>query len=222
MGRNPTFANGRSWAEVGICPIPARSLVRYFSEVVIPESLRCAVLDRIRTMDHLERGVVLNASVIGRRFDFDVLLATTRCTRAKVRLALRRAAELQLIVAEGRAGVTYSFRHALTRDIIYAECMTLKLRPLHRRIIRALERVGRADAAALPDLAYHAAAAGDARRSRRYNELAGDNAAVIHALEDAHTFYARARSLTGLGSRAYARLTEKLRATAEARAADDA
>jgi predicted ATPase len=65
--------------------------------------------------------------------------------------------------------------------------------------------------APLDDLAYHAWAAGDVRRGVRYNELAGDRAAAVHARDDARTYYARARGLLPVESDAYARLAEKLR-----------
>ncbi|HWT05896.1 MAG TPA: hypothetical protein VN224_09095, partial [Xanthomonadales bacterium] len=106
----------------------------------------------------------------------------------------------------------YSFRHALTRDIIYAELLTERTRPLHRRIAQTLERIAAGGDAPVDDLAYHSWAAGDVRRALRYNELAGDRAAAVHAEDDARTYYDRARGASAVDSRAYARLTAKLNA----------
>jgi predicted ATPase len=66
--------------------------------------------------------------------------------------------------------------------------------------------------APIDDLAYHSWAAGDARRGIRYNELAGDRAAGVHAEAEARTYYERARGMCEIASHAYARLTEKLHA----------
>jgi predicted ATPase len=160
-------------------------------------------------MTDFERVVVMHASVIGRRFDFGVLVEAAEGAEHDVRAALDRACGLDLLVAEAEACDSYAFRHALTRDIIYTELLTLAVRPIHGRIARALERAPHR-AARLEQLAYHSWAAGDVGRCVKYNELAGDGAAAIQALEDARAYYSRARSLVDLGSPAAGRLDRKL------------
>jgi predicted ATPase len=218
MGGHPTFwaplrAGPRAGSgKVGTPPIPPFLAVRYRHRVLTPDAVRATVLGRIRRMARNERAVVMRASVIGRRFDLCMLMATATCSEVTVRAALERACSLQLIVTNAPGCERYSFRHALTRDIIYAELLTVRIRPLHRRIARALERTGRTADVSLDELAYHSWAAGDARRTLRYNELAGDNAAAVHARDDARRYYTRARSLIDVDSLAFSRLTEKLRA----------
>ena len=185
--------------------------LRYRRQVArIPDAVRETVLHRIRQLDRAEGAILMRASVIGRHFAVSVLIATTPWPQERVRAALARACDLQLLVVEGFRQDRYAFRHALTRDIIYAEFVSMPTRPLHRRIARALEKALPAGDATLEDLAYHAWAGGDAKRALHYNELAGDSAASAHAHDDARTYYARARSLVDLGTSAYARLTEKL------------
>jgi predicted ATPase len=150
----------------------------------------------------------MRASVIGREFDLEVLAATSTRSEELVRLALREACKLQLLIETGDR--RYSFRHALTRDIIYSEFLETRTRPLHRRIARVLEHLQNARDVSLEELAYHAWAGGDVRRALRYNEIAGDNAAAVHASTDAQRYYARARSLIVMDSDAYRRLTDKL------------
>lgn len=153
------------------------------------------------------------ASAVGRSFELDILAEIAGIPEYSVCETLRRACDLQIVVSSG-AG-RYAFRHALTRDIVYAECLSVRSRALHRRIARALERSRRSGATALADLAYHAWAARDARRALRYNERAGDDAAAVHATGDARRYYLRARSVIEIGSSAYERLNEKLRALRE-------
>ncbi len=151
----------------------------------------------------------MRASVIGREFDLEVLAATSKRTEEHVRPALREACKLQLMVVMGDR--RYAFRHALTRDIIYSEFLETRTRPLHRRIARVLEQLRNAASdVSFEELAYHSWAGGDVRRALRYNEIAGDNAAAVHASTDALRYYARARSLIEVDSVAYRRLTEKL------------
>ncbi len=178
--------------------------------MLIPEAVRATVLGRIRLMDRTDRGVLMRASVIGRRFHIAVLAATAGHPEERVRSALERACALQLVVEDEPVRERYAFRHALTRDVIYEELLRGRVRPLHRRIARVLEQMSAGADAPLDDLAYHAWAAGDIRRGVRYNELAGDRAAAVHAREDARTYYTRARGLLPVESDAYARLAEKL------------
>ena len=180
--------------------------------MAIPDAVRVTVLRRLDRLDRAARTTLMHASAIGYRFDLDILVAVARRPEVRVRSALDGARELQLIVADASARERYAFRHALTRDIVYAEFVNTRVRPLHRRIVGALERAAAQNDVTLSDLAYHAWAAGDPRRGVRYNERAGDDAAAIHARDDARTHYARARSLTSIGSDEYARLSRKLEA----------
>jgi predicted ATPase len=178
--------------------------------VSIPDAVRATILRRMQRMTDFERAVVMHASVIGRRFDFAVLVEAAAGPELEVRTALERACSLDLLVVEPNPYDAYAFRHALTRDIIYTELLTLAVRPIHRRIARALERAPHR-AARLEQLAYHSWAAGDVRRCVKYNELAGDGAAAIQALDDARSYYSRARSLIAADSPAAKRLDDKLR-----------
>ncbi len=148
--------------------------------------------------------------MIGQRFEVAVLLHASSRKEPQIRAALEHACELELVVPENERDGSFAFRHAMTRDVIYAEAIASRTRRLHRRIARALERLVDAGDDKLDELAYHAWAARDVAGGRRYNELAGDRAAALHASDDAHAYYERARGLTALDSHAYVRLTQKL------------
>jgi predicted ATPase len=173
----------------------------------IPDAIRASVLDRVRQLDRRARTILLCASVIGRRFDIGVLTMTAGRASADIRAALECACTLQLLEADG-GGERFVFRHALTRDVLYAELLAARTRPLHRRIARALEMTS---GAPIEDIAYHWWAAGDRRRGFRANERAGDRAAEIHAHGVALVHYGRALALADLDSEPYVRLSEKIR-----------
>ena len=177
--------------------------------MTIPHGVRETVLRRVRRLSRGARDVVLGAAVIGSRFDLRVLTATLDADEPSIRAALNEACRLQITVADD-ASDRWSFRHALTRDIVYAELAAARVRPLHRRIVRVLERDAPDGERPLHDLAYHAWAARDVRRGIRYNEMAGDRAVAMHAHEDARLLYARARALSAVGSRGFVRLNAKL------------
>jgi predicted ATPase len=180
--------------------------------MAIPDRVRATVLERVGRLSIFERTILMHASVIGPRFDLYVLVESARTDERRARDALDRARTQDLVVVDGIEGRRYAFRHALTRDIVYAELLQLRIRPIHRRIASALER-GPGAACRLEQLAFHWWAAGDARRSLKYNELAGDNASALYAFEDARAFYARALGCVESSSKAARRLQEKVRAT---------
>ena len=188
--------------------------------MAIPDRVRATVLERIGRMSFFDRTILMHASVIGPRFDLYVLAESTRTDELRIRIALERARTLDLVVVDAIESRRYAFRHALTRDIVYAELLALRIRPIHRRIARALER-GPHAAHPLEQLAFHWSAAGDARRSLKYNELAGDSASALYAFEDARAFYARALRCVESSSRAARRLHEKVRATIVVRSEGD-
>jgi predicted ATPase len=178
--------------------------------VPVSDALAAALLQRLRRLNRAERGLLLSAAVIGRRFRFGVLSATTALDEEHVRKVLDKVCALQLVVREDSNSDWYAFRHALTRDVAYEEFVATRIRPIHRRIVRALERCGGAVGASLDGLAYHSWLARDAVRGGRYNEMAGDRAVAAFAVAEARVYYTRAREFAAPGSEQYRRLSSKL------------
>jgi predicted ATPase len=183
-------------------------LTAHGARTPIPDALRASVLERVRQLDRGARAILMCASVIGRRFDIGILTATVARSRNDIRAALECACVLQLIQEDRGGSERFLFRHALTRDVLYAELLAIRTRPLHRRIARALEAT---PDASLENVAYHWWAAGDRRRGFRANERAGDRAAEIHANGVALVHYNRALGFAELDSECYTRLSEKIR-----------
>jgi predicted ATPase len=190
--------------------MPGACVRRYAEPVPVSEALAAALLQRMRRLNRAERGVLLGAAVIGRRFRLAVLSAATALEEARVREALDKVCALQLVVRESASGDWYAFRHALIRDVAYEEFVATRVRPTHRRIARALERCAGAEGISLDDLAYHSWLARDAVRGRRYNEMAGDRAVATFADTEARVYYTRAREFAIQGSEQYRRLSSKL------------
>ncbi len=107
----------------------------------------------------------------------------------QVHRALRHLRDAKLVVEIGTRPVSDAFRHALTREAIYDSMLDAERRPLHARTLESFEARG---GARTQDLGYHAWAALDAEKCRRYNELAGDEADSAHAYSDAVRCYERA------------------------------
>jgi len=178
-----------------------------------------ALRDRLRPLAPGDRDVLMRAAAVGREFDVDLVSQIALGGEERIREVFRRACRLQLVEPVEGCDDRFRFRHALTRDAVYGALVCEQLRPLHRDIGVALERLGRRRATAVEELAYHWWAAGDARRGVRYNEDAGDRASAVHAVAEALIHYGRALDLASRRSTARRRIRTKIARLAAATAA---
>lgn len=155
----------------------------------LPLSIRSAILERLEPLESDAEHVLIQAAVIGRIFDARFLASTLARDVDDILPALRRARDLQLIVEQDTDPLSFSFRHALVQETLEGELLATERRAIHRRILSALEAAPDSDPGAA---AHHAWAAGDAQRTLRYGEAAGDRATLIAAFDDAAQFYDRA------------------------------
>ncbi len=173
-------------------------------------SLRGHVPERLRALDAKQQQILMYAAAIGRDFDVDLLAYLTQSSDDEVLDAIRKARRAQLVADDAHSG-RFTFRHALTRAILYSELLVTEARALHATIARAFES-GRF-AAPIEAIAYHWWAARDADRAVATNEQAGDRALAIGAPADAARFYERALEFAVLRSqRRYALLDAVVRA----------
>jgi class 3 adenylate cyclase len=105
------------------------------------QSLLTARVDRLATK---ERALLQAASVIGRRFDAELLAAAVGEPDIDARLAAMQA--LDLVHVEGKSS-DYVFKHALVRDALYQSLLT---RPPRRCMRRSRRRSSAAVAIAWP------------------------------------------------------------------------
>jgi DNA-binding CsgD family transcriptional regulator len=172
-----------------------------------PLSIRAGVLARFEQLSSKQQRTVLCASVIGRSFDASLLAQITESTRQGVTAALSRARELQLVRAIEAPPTAFTFRHAITREILYRELLSLEAQSIHRRVALCLERDATADGF---DVAYHWSAAGETERASSAYERAGDAALARVAHRDAEGAYRAAVDLRNQLDATYPALCEKL------------
>jgi len=157
------------------------------TETTVPRSLRTAVVDRLALLDERERLALAHCAVIGPRFEIELLATLLGIPQRELLPILRKARNAQLIV-EADDGKTFSFRHALTREVVYAEILRAEARELHARIAR--EMIERSADAVV--IAYHAWKSGDSDLTRTWNARCGNEAAAVHAHAEAIRHYERA------------------------------
>jgi DNA-binding CsgD family transcriptional regulator/tetratricopeptide (TPR) repeat protein len=160
------------------------------ARTVVPTSIRATVRERFASLAQEERDIVLHAAVVGRRFSAGFVARLSGAAPAGVLRALRHARDLQLVVEEtDPAGDAFAFRHALTREVIYAELLRAEAHELHARAAEALAREPQLDVAAIAEHTYRAR---DPEHALAWNERAGDAAADLFAHGDAARHYERA------------------------------
>jgi DNA-binding NarL/FixJ family response regulator len=147
----------------------------------VPRTIQDAIQRRVELVSGDARQVLTLASVLGRRFDFRLLEELTAFTEVRLVSLVRELIAAGLVVEE--SAERFAFRHALTRQAVYAELLARERRALHLQALDALEQLHPAPARAerLEDLAFHAYAATDWPRTLEYARAAGERAAAMHA-----------------------------------------
>lgn len=160
-------------------------------EIQIPRSVHDTVQRRALGLSADAARVLNLAAVLGRRWDFALLQTVGGYGEARLLALLKELIAAQLIVEE--SDERYRFRHALTRQAVYAELLARERRLLHRSIAETIERLaGEASDAALPALAYHYFAAGVWEKAAAYSQHVGERALSLFSPGAAVEHFTRA------------------------------
>jgi DNA-binding CsgD family transcriptional regulator len=163
----------------------------------LPDGIRAAVEARLAALPEQIATVLRAASLIGRRFDgellIDVLREPAEATIAALRLAVRAG------ILEAAAGAdknaSFSFRQEITREVIEDGIVPEERSRLHGRIARALaSRIEGADATPerVIELAAHWRASDSSIRAVPALLRAARAAEGLRAYVEAHRLYAQA------------------------------
>jgi DNA-binding CsgD family transcriptional regulator len=149
-------------------------------ELHIPRSVQDAVQERTDRLSTPTRHVLTLAAVAGRRFDFALLQELTQHDEQYLLQAIKELIAAQLVVEE--SADQFAFRHALTRQAIYADLLVRERKALHRTIADTMERLSVASPdVRLADLAYHFYESGTWEKALVYGQRAADQAYRLYA-----------------------------------------
>ncbi len=156
-------------------------------ELHIPQSIQTAIQARVARLPQEVQSALELAALIGREFDYDLLLAASGKAENDLISALETAEDDQLIrEVEQSAKITFAFTHALIPQALRQGVRALRRRKLHLRLAEALQMLHPQDYEAL---AHHFSQAGEMARALDYFILAGDRAAAVFASRDAEGYY---------------------------------
>ena len=141
-------------------------------QVSVPDTVRDAVLIGVSDLSAAGRTAAEVAAVAGEEFDLAVVAGTS--SSAGLAELLRR--ELVTEAASGRG----AFRHALTREALYADVPWTERRRLHVMLAEALETSGGASI----EVAGHWLAAREETRAREWLLDAAEASRRVHAHRD--------------------------------------
>jgi len=157
---------------------------RPLERVRVPRTAVEAVRHRLAALTVPARSVASTAAVAGRRFDFDLLKTLTNHDEQALLALVKELIAAQLVVEE--SADRFAFRHALTREAIYAELLARERVALHRQIADALERAHASSLDAVVEaLEYHAWEAGDWTRAADFATRAAGHALALSAPREA-------------------------------------
>jgi len=156
---------------------------RPLERVYVPRTSVDAVRRRLAALSAPARNVASVAAVAGRRFDFTLLGSLTEHDEYELLVLVKELIAAQLVVEESTD--RFAFRHALTREAIYAELLGRERVALHRRVAVALEQSGSRSPSTIEALAYHTWEAGDWQHAASYALIAARHAMTLSAPREA-------------------------------------
>src|SRR6266849_855885 len=158
----------------------------------LPHSVRDAVYQRTRQLSQEAKQVLTLAAVAGRRFGFSLLKQILHCDESHMLLLVKELIAAQLVVEESEE--QFSFRHALTRQAVYAELLVRERKSLHRTIAETIEQLSSSSIldAHLTDLAYHFSEGEAWSKALEYGQRAGERALALYAPRAALEHFTRA------------------------------
>jgi class 3 adenylate cyclase/tetratricopeptide (TPR) repeat protein len=167
---------------------------RDVDQIVVPESVRDAIGERLSRLSEETQEVLREASVLGQTFGFAELAGMSPTGERELEAAFDEAIAAGLVQEAGDD--SYSFDHALTQGALYEELSARRRRRLHLAAGEALERLSRRKGERMMgELAWHFLQGDDAGRALRYSLQAGDEAAAVSAQQESNHHYQTALEL---------------------------
>jgi tetratricopeptide (TPR) repeat protein/KaiC/GvpD/RAD55 family RecA-like ATPase len=157
-------------------------------EVGIPSKIKEIILRRVGMLKPNQRRMLDLASVIGEKFDVELLGAVLGQDSLEVLETLNAVAQSSSLVC--CEGSYYEFDHAKSREAIYEQISLPLKKGYHARIAQKMEAQGKgSEDLSVNDLAYHYAQAGNKEKAVEYALAAGEDALARFSNAEAAKHY---------------------------------
>jgi class 3 adenylate cyclase len=159
----------------------------------LPSSVQSLLTARVDRLTPERRALLQAASVIGRRFDPEIL-GVASASKIDIREALAQMEAFDLVRALGSG--EFEFKHALLRDVLYQTLLTKPRAALHLRVAEEIERRNDNRLAEVAEtLAYHYGHTDLANKAFVYLAMAGGRSLGLYAFDEADRHFAGAIAL---------------------------
>jgi len=167
------------------------------SDVMVPATIQGVLEARLDRLPDEERRLLQVASVIGKDVPVSLLQAVAGVSAAGLRENLARLQATEFIhLRRVSPAEEYTFKHALTHDVIYESLLPARRQALHGQVGQRMEDL-------YPDqleelavvLAHHYSRSDEKDHAIKYAVLAGDRAARVFANAEAARYYDQALAL---------------------------
>jgi ABC-type oligopeptide transport system substrate-binding subunit/serine/threonine protein kinase len=156
-------------------------------ELGVPQSIQVAIQSRLRVLSEAAQKALVQAAILGREFDFELLLSAMESEENSLLDALDEALHAKLVEEMGKdKGGRFAFIHALIPTSIAAGLRTLQRRRLHKQAAQAIESL---HPDAFEVLAHQFIEAGETDKGVTYLIQAGDRARGVFAHQEAINSY---------------------------------
>jgi|GEM_PF-2982649 len=195
---NPLFAAEmvKALVEGGAMFVDGEALA-YMEEqkVGVPGTVQQVIRRRLTGLEAGTAEVLSYGAVIGRSFEFDLLMAASRGEEMALIDALERLRRAQ-VVQEEEAKAAYRFTHPMLQEVVYEDIPRERRRQLHREVAEAIERLQAGRTGEVAEvLAHHFSEAREVEKAIPYLKEAGDQAGEFYAISSAIENYEKALRL---------------------------
>lgn len=165
-------------------PLYATEVIRHWGETgdpggswTIPPSLRQVLWSRVHALGDEAADVLTTASVLGSKFEEDLLIEMVKIPETQARRAIDQAVAAGVLVDLTSVRRILRFAHALIANALYSEIGVSSRAQLHEQAVRVLsKRAGESSPDVVVQLSRHSTLAGMGSEAIHWSTLAGDEA----------------------------------------------
>ena len=162
-------------------------LVKELGDVTIPATIQDVIMARVDSLPETTKKILRTGSVIEREFSYRLIERVANLPEQDLLAHLSALKDSELIYERGiYPDLTYVFRHALTREVVYNSLLTSRKRKLHERIGQAIEKLSTKSIDEQCEvLVEHFIRSENYEKGAKYSELAGKKVARAASYGDA-------------------------------------
>jgi len=148
------------------------------AELHIPPTVQGALATRIDRLGKEEKALLQTLAVIGKKFSLSLLKGVVQEPEEELHQLLSHLQGGEFIYEQPAFPETqYTFKHALTQEVVYNSVLMERRRVLHERTAQAIEGLYRDELEEhYSDLAHHYSRSGTTQKAVEYLKLAGQQA----------------------------------------------